>query len=85
MVREGELSLYKELRFEGALDAQGMFKPDITDRSRYRLVLQGRGNACFLGADFTSWILQLEGPDPERPASLLVYYSIYGRFDESSR
>ena len=81
IVREGEPLLYKELRLEGAVDAQGMFKPDITARSRYRLLLQGRGNACFSGADFTSWILQLEGPDPARPASHVVYYSIYGRLD----
>lgn len=80
-LREGEPLLYKELRLEGAVAAEGLFEPDVTPASRFRLILQGRGNGCFAGADFASWILQLEGPDPGRPTTPVVYYALHGRLD----
>jgi len=77
-LREGEPLLYKELRLEGGVAGEGLFEPDITPGSRFRLILQGRGNACFAGADFASWILQLEGPEPGRPTTPVVYYALHG-------
>jgi hypothetical protein len=59
--------LYKELRLVGPLRTAGMGKG-----TRYRLVLQGRGNNCLNAADFRSWHLDVLG-GPKR-------YSLYGTF-----
>jgi hypothetical protein len=59
--------LYKELRLEGSLTTAG-----IPRGTRYRLVLQGRGNNCLNGADFRSWHLDVSGGSEP--------YSLYGTF-----
>jgi hypothetical protein len=59
--------LYKELRLVGPLKTAGLGKG-----TRYRLVLQGRGNNCLNAADFRSWHLDvLSGPKR---------YALYGTF-----
>ena len=58
--------LYKELRLEGRLTTSGILRG-----TRYRLVLQGRGNNCINAADFRSWHLDISGGEP---------YSLYGTF-----
>lgn len=54
--------LYKEWRFEGPVSGTGIFKGGSTARTKFRLILQGRGNMCPAAEDFKSWILQVEGP-----------------------
>lgn len=50
--------LYKEWRFEGPVTGTGIFK--ATKRgTKFRLVLQGRGNACPSASDFKNWNLQV--------------------------
>lgn len=44
--------LYKELRLSGAASGPG---------TRYRLILQGRGNNCLAAEDFTHWRLEVTG------------------------
>ena len=58
----GGPSLYKEWRFEGPVSGTGIFKGGTTARTRFRFILQGRGNMCSAAKDFKSWILQVEGP-----------------------
>ena len=53
--------LYKEWRFEGELNGTGVFKAGITARTKYFLVLQGRGNSCDGAEDFTHWQLKITG------------------------
>src|SRR5262245_46939364 len=48
----GGPSLYKELRLSGATSGPG---------TRYRLILQGRGNSCLAAEDFTHWRLEVTG------------------------
>ena len=50
--RPGEPRLYKELRLSGAAAGPG---------TRYRLILQGRGNSCLAAEDFTHWRLEVTG------------------------
>lgn len=52
-------SLYKEWRFEGPVAGTGIFKNGVRRGTRFRLVLQGRGNACPSASDFKSWNLQV--------------------------
>ena len=52
--------LYREWRLEGRLTTSGIFRG--AGSPRFRLVLQGRGNACVNARDFRSWILQVSGP-----------------------
>lgn len=52
--------LYREWRLEGRITASGVFAG--AGSPRFRLVLQGRGNACMNAGDFRSWILQVTGP-----------------------
>ncbi len=59
---EGESPrLYKEWRFEGNAQGDGIFRPGFTAPARYSLVFQGRGNKCDNGADFTHWRLEISG------------------------
>ncbi len=44
--------LYKELRLAGSSTGPG---------TRYRLILQGRGNNCLAAEDFTHWRLEVTG------------------------
>ena len=53
--------LYKEWRFEGEVNGTGFFKAGIVARTKYFLVLQGRGNNCDTAEDFTHWRLKITG------------------------
>ena len=48
--------LYRELRLEGSLTATGALRG-----TRYRLVLQGRGNNCLNAGDLRAWHLDVSG------------------------
>jgi hypothetical protein len=60
--------LYKELRLAGTMSS----KSTILQGTRYRLVLQGRGNNCLNAADYRSWHLDILGGKRT--------YSLYGTF-----
>jgi hypothetical protein len=62
--------LYKEWRFEGEVNGTGFFKAGITARTKYFLVLQGRGNSCDAAEDFTHWQLKITGKKAD--------YAFYG-------
>jgi hypothetical protein len=62
--------LYKEWRLQGRITTSGIFAG--AGSPRFRLVLQGRGNACVNASDFRSWILQATG----RKAA----FTLYGAF-----
>jgi hypothetical protein len=64
--------LYKEWRLTGTVAATGIFRRGNTQQTRYRLILQGRGNACTSADMFESWTLQIFGPRAS--------YSFYGKF-----
>ena len=64
--------LYKEVRLTGKLAGNGIFASGINNDSRYKLILQGRGNGCLNPDDFQHWILQISGPQSS--------YSFYGSF-----
>jgi hypothetical protein len=53
--------LYKEWRFEGEVNGTGFFKAGTVARTKYFLVLQGRGNSCDNAEDFTHWRLNIAG------------------------
>ena len=53
--------LYKEWRFEGEVNGTGFFNAGIVSRTKYFLVLQGRGNNCDTAEDFTHWRLKITG------------------------
>jgi hypothetical protein len=65
--------LYKELRLDGTVSGIGFFSKGVIAGTRFRLVLQGRGNNCMAAEDFKSWNLQVFG----RRAK----FSFYGSFD----
>lgn len=67
--------LYKEVRMEGRISGTGVFAKSLRPDSRYRLVLQGRGNLCMLAEDFNNWVLQVYGRQ--------VRFGFYGSFDKS--
>ena len=59
---EGESPrLYKEWRFEGNAQGDGIFRPGFAAPARFTLVFQGRGNRCDNSADFTHWRLEISG------------------------
>jgi hypothetical protein len=58
---EGEPVLYKEWRFEGMVSGSGIFKKGVVRGSKFRLILQGRGNNCVSAEDFKNWRLQITG------------------------
>ena len=53
--------LYKEWRFEGSATGDGIFQAGFAAPARYILILQGRGNRCDNGEDFTHWRLEISG------------------------
>jgi hypothetical protein len=79
-VRDGRTSpgggplLYKEWRFEGTAAGTGLFRDGIAPRTKYFLVLQGRGNACQNAGDFTHWRLSVSGRKAD--------YAFYGQLAE---
>ena len=62
--------LYKEWRFSGTARGTGMFRRSVVPGTKFRLVLQGRGNNCLSSTDFTHWRLDIEGPRAD--------YAFYG-------
>ena len=62
--------LYKEWRFSGTARATGMFKGSVVPGTKFRLVLQGRGNSCLSSTDFKHWRLDITGPRAD--------YAFYG-------
>lgn len=66
--------LYKEWRLTGALTGTGIFTGGSTSQTKFRLVLQGRGNNCTSAETFDGWKLQVFGP---RAA-----YQFYGSFKD---
>ena len=63
--------LYKEWRMEGEVFGSGIFKTGFASPAKYRLVLQGRGNACDNAEDFTTWRLEVSGKNAD--------YAFYGK------
>jgi hypothetical protein len=80
--RDGKVSngggplLYKEVRLEGRISGTGVFAKSIKADSRFRLILQGRGNACLLAQDFSNWVLQIYGKQAR--------FGFYGAFDKKA-
>jgi hypothetical protein len=64
--------LYREWRLDGKITTTGIFAG--AGSPRFRLVLQGRGNACMNAGDFRSWILQVTGPK-----AAFTFYGAFGR------
>jgi len=62
--------LYKEWRFEGLVSGTGMFRKGMARGTKFRLILQGRGNNCLSSTDFRNWRLDITGPRAS--------YSFYG-------
>ena len=56
-----QVTLYKELRYEGTVTGDGIFAKGLAPAARYRLIFQGRGNMCHNASDFKTWILQVNG------------------------
>lgn len=59
--RAEEPILYKEWRLEGRAKGSGIFEQGFVAPARYTLILQGRGNKCDNGDDFTHWRLEITG------------------------
>ena len=54
--------LYKEMRFDFRVESgTGFLKEGIDSSTRYKLILQGRGNMCMNASDFSTYILQVHG------------------------
>lgn len=62
--------LYKEWRFDGSVTGTGMFKS--WRGTKFRLVLQGRGNHCTQAEDFKHWNLSIN----HGSTSLSVYGAV---------
>ncbi|HKQ52057.1 MAG TPA: hypothetical protein VJT74_06800 [Pyrinomonadaceae bacterium] len=62
--------LYKEWRFSGSARGSGMFRRSVVPGTKFRLVLQGRGNNCLSSTDFKNWRLDITGPRAD--------YAFYG-------
>jgi hypothetical protein len=62
--------LYKELRLEGKVIGNGIFAKAITPDTKFRLVLQGRGNNCSIPRN--SWNLQVFGSKAN-----FAFYSLF--------
>jgi hypothetical protein len=70
--RGGGPLLYREWTFRGTLTGTA-----VSGTPRFRLVLQGRGNACMNAADFRSWILVASGEKAN--------FTLYGKFARPAR
>lgn len=70
--RRNPISIYKEIRLEGAVRGTGIFAKGIAPKTKFRLVLQGRGNSCLTVDDLQRWSLRISGPQ--------AGYTIYGYF-----
>jgi hypothetical protein len=61
--------LYKEWRWEGVPNAEGIF---LKGSQRYSLVFQGHGNRCDDASDFSHWRLEVTGKN--------ISYVLFGAF-----
>lgn len=64
--------LYKEWRFSGLVTGTGVFKKGMARGTKFKLILQGRGNNCLSSTDFKNWRLDIIGPRAD--------YAFYGDF-----
>ncbi|WP_291608055.1 hypothetical protein [Bradyrhizobium sp.] len=55
-------TLYKEWKLSAPASGSGIFQPGIAPRQVLTLVLQGSGNGCTSGIDFSHWTLVMQGP-----------------------
>jgi hypothetical protein len=62
--------LYKEWRFEGLVTGTGIFRKNVVRGTKFKFILQGRGNNCLSSTDFKSWRLDIKGPR--------ALYALYG-------
>jgi hypothetical protein len=65
-------SLYKEIRLAGKVSGNGIFATGITSDTKFKLVLQGKGNNCLFAENFQTWNLKIVGSRAN--------YSFYGKF-----
>ena len=68
--------LYKEWRLQGPVSGSGFFRSGIVGPTRYKLILQGRGNGCDNAEDFKSWRLEISGKKAQ--------YAFYGKLGKPS-
>ena len=54
--------LYKEWKLSAPAAGSGVFQPGIAPRQILTLILQGGGNSCTSGIDFSHWSLVMQGP-----------------------
>lgn len=54
--------LYKEWRFSGLVSGTGIFRKSVVRGTKFKFILQGRGNNCLSSTDFKSWRLDITGP-----------------------
>lgn len=66
--------LYKEWRFNGLASGTGIFKKSVVRGTKFKLILQGRGNNCLSSSDFKNWRLDITG--------LRADYAFYGSFTQ---
>ena len=72
----GSVTLYKEIRWEGSVRGTGIFAKGINPKTKFRLVLQGKGNRCPNAEDFHRWNLRISGSQAK--------YALYGFFAKPS-
>lgn len=65
-------TIYKEVRFKGAVLGTGIFREGNAPGTKYLLALQGYGNDCMSEGDFKNWTLAINGPRAS--------YRFYGAF-----
>ena len=54
--------LYKEWKLSAPASGSGVFAPGIAPRQILTLIVQGSGNSCTSGIDFSHWTLVMQGP-----------------------
>ena len=59
--RKSESILYKEVRMEGQVAGNGIFALGMGNDTKFRLIIQGKGNECMNAEDFATWNLQIFG------------------------
>ena len=64
--------LYKEWRFSGLVTGTGIFRKSVVRGTKFKFILQGRGNNCLSSTDFRNWRLDITGPRAD--------YAFYGSF-----
>jgi hypothetical protein len=64
--------LYKEIRLEGKVTGTGIFAKGLKPNSKYRLIVQGRGNGCQITENYRDWNLQI--------STGREFYSLHGKF-----